>query len=343
MPNRGHKLELKSIKLILEYEVFYIPSYQRGYRWDSRQVEDLLQDITEFSDKKKNDSEFYCLQPIVVLPEEVETKKRYRVIDGQQRLTTIYIILKYLKNSSEKLKDILNNESYNDIREFINLEDFDVPNLYSIEYQTREENEKNSLSFLSNSLDKDFNNELDYTNPDFYYMSNAYITISNWFTGENKAKFLNSLLYDTKVIWYDVSTNSNDDTLKYEIDIFTRLNIGKISLTNAELIKAMLLIPIENYKQKIEFSTIWDNIEVTLQNNEFWFFLTNDNKSETAIDLVFNILARNYNDLLLGNEKIKIIDDKFSFYVFDKVLKGKHKSESTIWNEAKEYFRYLVD
>jgi len=46
---------------------FFIPSYQRGYRWAEQQVTDLLNDIYSFAIKKnKSEKEFYCLQPIVV-------------------------------------------------------------------------------------------------------------------------------------------------------------------------------------------------------------------------------------------------------------------------------------
>ena len=61
-----NKIELKSVSDLLGMK-FYIPSYQRGYRWTEQQVKDLLEDIWEFSQKKKEDSsEFYCLQPLVV-------------------------------------------------------------------------------------------------------------------------------------------------------------------------------------------------------------------------------------------------------------------------------------
>lgn len=92
-------LELRSINSLLK-EKFYIPSYQRGYRWSKEQVNDLLNDIWEFTQKDKNKDEFYCLQPIVVLKEiYLEDDKeftRYRVVDGQQRLTTIFILLTFL-------------------------------------------------------------------------------------------------------------------------------------------------------------------------------------------------------------------------------------------------------
>ena len=55
---------LKPISRLLDGAYhFYIPSYQRGYRWNDRQVKDLLKDIWDFArndDKRKTD--FYCLQ-----------------------------------------------------------------------------------------------------------------------------------------------------------------------------------------------------------------------------------------------------------------------------------------
>ena len=61
---------------------FYIPSYQRGYRWSETEVVRLLDDI--YQNGKKN----YCLQPVVVRKKE----DQYELIDGQQRLTTLYLI-----------------------------------------------------------------------------------------------------------------------------------------------------------------------------------------------------------------------------------------------------------
>ena len=58
-------IKLLSIKKIIK-EKFIIPSYQRGYRWKAQQVNDLLDDIWEFSQKERKIDEFYCLQPIVV-------------------------------------------------------------------------------------------------------------------------------------------------------------------------------------------------------------------------------------------------------------------------------------
>ena len=99
-------LRLKSIFDLLDKN-YFIPSYQRGYRWEKRQIEDLLDDLYAFAKSKKDVESFYCLQPVILKPcdsktiqenhlnSNIDNNKWYEVIDGQQRLTTIYIIFKY--------------------------------------------------------------------------------------------------------------------------------------------------------------------------------------------------------------------------------------------------------
>ena len=96
-------LELVSIGNILrndreEWFKFYIPAYQRGYRWSSEQVEQLIDDLEEFQVKKNgNPKAFYCLQPLVVKPITLDDIKYFEVIDGQQRLTTVLLIMQALR------------------------------------------------------------------------------------------------------------------------------------------------------------------------------------------------------------------------------------------------------
>ena len=109
-------LELKNINQVLTYN-FFIPGYQRGYKWTKQQVIDLLNDIDSFSikefsitDSKTREVEkvstWYCLQPLVVKQlsdddiakyelSDINPGTWYEVIDGQQRLTTIYLIIKF--------------------------------------------------------------------------------------------------------------------------------------------------------------------------------------------------------------------------------------------------------
>ncbi len=279
--------ELKSINELLNYE-FLIPSYQRGYRWTERQIKDLLNDIYEFIQQKESKTEsvgdFYCLQPVIV---KKEKGNNYKLIDGQQRLTTIYIILNYLQKKQ-----------------------------FLIEFETREK----SKDFLNNITDK-INND----NIDFYHISKAYIEIKNWFElleeteATIKDEFYINLGKYTKVLWYEI--NKNED----ERDVFTRMNSGKIPLTNAELIKALFLNS-KNFEteekslKQIEIAKEWDDMEFTLQNNEFWYFLTKNKDYPTRIEMLFEIFS---------NEQIQ---DEFSTYRFF----SKQKDIVKIWSENEE-------
>lgn len=176
---------------------FIVPSYQRGYRWGEREVQALLQDICDFA-QMQNQSDFYCLQPVVVKND----KEKYRIIDGQQRLTTIFLIIKFLGNK-----------------------DF-----FHISYETRPK----STDFLKNIKDK---TQEETKNIDFYHFYKAYEAIQKFFnnTNINKESFLKILLNKCKVLWYEIAPKENEN------EVFIRLNIGKIPLEEAENIKALFL------------------------------------------------------------------------------------------------------
>ena len=87
---------IKSIgELVKGKFVFEIPSYQRGYRWEAKQVEDLLDDIFDFVTKKEN-VDSYFLQPIVVKKKDSGEGEVWSVLDGQQRITTLLLIMEQL-------------------------------------------------------------------------------------------------------------------------------------------------------------------------------------------------------------------------------------------------------
>ena len=82
-----------SLKSIVDFENdkinFYIPRYQRGYRWKNRQVSQLIDDIDSFNPTES--TPFYFLQALAVA-KDIENN-RVNVVDGQQRLTTLKLIL----------------------------------------------------------------------------------------------------------------------------------------------------------------------------------------------------------------------------------------------------------
>lgn len=123
---------------------FYIPSYQHGYRWGADEVLRLLNDV--YSNGKKN----YCLQPVVVR----KSGDSYELIDGQQQLTTLYLIYRYMKN----------------VNPF-----FSEP-VFNLEYQTRD----NSAEFLR-TVNMSWREE----NTDFWFIGKAYETLAIAFNAFN--------------------------------------------------------------------------------------------------------------------------------------------------------------
>jgi uncharacterized protein with ParB-like and HNH nuclease domain len=248
-------IKLKSVnEIVREKTKFFIPAYQRGYRWGEVQVSELLSDILEFIPMLAQGKKFYCLQPVIVK----KSGEQYIVIDGQQRLTTIFIILTYLKKER-----------------------------FEIKYETR----LRSTEFL-NSLSEEINDE----NVDFYHISHAYRYVKEWFIEQQQKEptvadeFFITLGKYTSFIWYEIKGEES------EIDVFTRINSGKIALTDAELVKALFLNR-KNFEEstkglrQIEISKEWDDIEQTLQNNEFWFFLSRNKDNPTRIELVLDLYA----------------------------------------------------
>jgi hypothetical protein len=268
---------------------FFVPAYQRGYRWGKDEVEALLDDI--YLDGQRGKDDKYCLQPVVVkrragcvpLIAADETgeampplrmdvgPEQFELIDGQQRLTTLYLLYHYLQTK-------------------VGLE---IPLRFSLFYQTR----PRSTGYLRSLAPAEADDNID-----FFHMHSAYQCISSWFEDAAKRtkqppQFLGFQIFSylsdqIRVIWYDAG-EADATTL------FTRLNVGRIALTNAELVKALMLAQhgrhaLSDEHRQVEIATQWDMIERELQKDEFWAFLTNKPAAAypTRIEFLFDLIAK---------------------------------------------------
>lgn len=321
---------LPVVELLTGSYIFDIPSYQRGYRWERKQVTDLLDDIYAFS--KNDEQTSYYLQPVVVKA----SGDKWEVLDGQQRLTTMLLILhQVILLLSPVYKEVFSQK------------------IYSITYKIR--------PFL------------DFENPDFqktidgFYLAEAKLTIQRWFADKlSKLDLLEefkSCLIDStskkqvKFIWYESTDSNSHGTELNSIKVFNRLNKGKIGLTSSELIKALFVLDLEKYERESYISDEsasgqlvmeWNEIERRFQDDRFWYFISNDQHTvQTRIDLLF--------DFMTGKEANS--DTDFSYRMFQNLFDSCHSKNIELkpiwanngitsmrkaWREVKKTYDRLV-
>ena len=310
-------LEAKPIKDIRG--TFYIPAYQRGYRWERTQVKTLLNDLYQCMEANGQEKD-YCLQPVVV---QKKGELQYDLIDGQQRLTTIYILLRYVQQNFET--DYAQQNFGTDYAQ----QNFGTE--FSFKYETREK----TKDFLNN-----MDPQLAQTNIDFFHIYQAYTTIKDWLeetfpadTDSHLYKLCNYVKEKVKVIWYEVGAEADP------IALFTRLNIGKIQLTNAELIRALFLSDMPNgmeNRRKYEMAIQWDDIEKQLRDDDgaFWAFITRKRAEDypTRIDILFDLMCHKQDA-----EK----DPLFTFFKMEERLK--HSDRDSVWQEVINGFLQLKE
>lgn len=318
-------MQRKAIPELLNKK-YYIPEYQRGYRWEDKQVLNLLDDLdTFFSGDTKG--QFYCLQPIVVKEVTIDNEKWLEVIDGQQRLTTILILMKVFDQ--------------------LNAPKFGLPKThsYTIRYATRPsiQNIFDTISITSEpSTNKAVIDESKNQWPgmiDSLYIYNAAKTILNWFMDEQPRIFrygqyfyntVNSGDKSVQVVWYE--TNEDKDPH----DIFNRMNSLKVGLSCSELIRSIFLssctkfnlgtfdglsdslkleVEKERFQQKqSSINEKWDEIEQQMRDESFQSFLTSRNiKSRNAIDLLFDLVSGKYASNKPFNSNLNKEDELYTY------------------------------
>ncbi len=207
-------------------------------------------------------------------------------------------------------------------------------------------------------------------NIDATHLTNAYHYIEQWFTDENKGQAL-SKLYNhgesqkprpmredflklltegsdqksVEVIWYQLSNDKNVDPIRE----FTRINNGKIPLTDTELVKALFLqkrnyIQGDKILQQVKVSMQWESIENTLQADDFWCFISD--KGVNVEDRMGTLLKLVY--LKHIDDDVQTIEpgDVFRYYYsqFESVINGDVQAHvKSMWTEIVDTFHTLED
>lgn len=267
------KCEKKVIREI--FNMWYcIPDYQRAYVWDTDQVRDLLDDtISAYRENKE--AQYFLGSMVLKINEKSENNvsyTEYELLDGQQRITTVFLILACMRDmltaypqyqnslagfvyqaedailqQPERMRIIFNIRS--DVRDFVN------------------EHIKPLHGTCDSALLKDKMQAKD-VNISIRNMANAML-VAHEFLEENKSEIIGYLSYFlNKVLMIYVATEELQDAFQ----LFTVLNNRGVKLSSSDILKA------ENLKElsaadRTSWATRWEEME-TYFGEEFDKFLS---------------------------------------------------------------------
>lgn len=210
---------------------FIVPAYQRGYKWRKKDVEYLIKDLYEYEGINP-----YYMQPLVV----AKDGNKYIVVDGQQRLTTFYLIWRKLYQ-----KNIVN-----------------IAPVYSIEYEKRDE----STVYLESG---ELKNNIVTVDVRHFRDAEYVVDIEEDIIKSNQ--FLKNFFEIATFLWYELEDANNGPKM------FERLNGKRIALTDVELCKVLLLSSnVSSKSVRSERAMAWQNMEYRLQDNTFYAFISKD-------------------------------------------------------------------
>lgn len=246
----------------LKKTLFVIPDYQRGYRWTGKEVEKLLKDLATFPGNK------YCLQPLELQSIEVDEAKKilgdkwkdgkfqhiYRLVDGQQRLTTISLIAQGLGIKP----------------------DWDI--FYEFEDHV-------FFSELNDGTEKTIN---------ACFRNKVARAIATFISGGNRENVQQYFVPNSqkRIVFLEHMITDSEDPEGEKA--FARLNAGKTPLTSSELIRALYMVNESGFtrEDRLEISKEWELIENTLADNAFWMMFNTGglDRTPTRIDLLFSLI-----------------------------------------------------
>ncbi len=238
--------DARTISQILDKQRYEVDVFQREYRWGKKNIEQLLEDLTgkflesysEEDDLKqvKNYSRYYMGSIILNVKDNIQS-----IIDGQQRLTSITLLLIYLNNLQRNLEkpvsslsQLIASDSYGDFNLNLQIEDRVECMLSLFEERQFESDDKNES--IKNIQDR-------------------YTDISEMFPIEFTQKALSHFIYwlIDNVIFVVIKTRSDDDAYK----IFETMNDRGLSLTPPEMLKGHLLSKFNEETEKKELNELW--------------------------------------------------------------------------------------
>lgn len=276
------KAEEKSIITLFsgDKNQYIIPPYQRPYSWDEEQCGELFDDLFKaFEDEEINN---YFLGNIVIAS-SLEDKKRLEVIDGQQRLTTLTLLLKALLFFDDKNKKLKNSIWELDDR----TDEAKEQRLKTMVFEDKDS------KFLKESLELSLDSDCKIKKQDNQFKKNICYFYKQLNTkkeaNKNLQLFADFLLYDVSILPIQTQGNNKDIARENALKIFETINDRGLPLSDSDIFKAKLFSMALNEKKSDIFITEWKQLDVECSNIDY------------TIDAIFKI----YTHIIRGKAKIK--------------------------------------
>lgn len=318
----------------LRYE---IPKFQRDYSWQAEHWDDLWQDIQLL----QKEEEFEHYMGYLVL--QTSDNKNYKVIDGQQRLTTLSVLILAVLKRLEDLVDRGENKEDNELRITTYRNNYiGILNTITLISDNKLKLNRNSDNYYRNYLVLLKNLPLRNTNSSEKNMRDCF----NWFynrlkkydSGEKLASFIETIV--DKLFFTVITVTDQINAFK----VFETLNARGVQLSSSDLLKNYLFSIIDNSKPHIneieELEKLWSNIIGKLGNKKFEDYLRyywNSNNKTVRKNQLFKTIKNNIKSKKQTFELIRDLDDTADIYI------AIQDPESEYWTEYNEVRKPLKE
>lgn len=259
----AHKIESDKLLVKDVFTKWYrIPEYQRPYVWENDQVTELLDDVMQA--RTSNPESQYFLGSMVLsknTKEEGTTKyDEYDLLDGQQRLTTLFLITAVVRDLTPKTNTSRLKTCYETIYQMANPDD-NIPERLRIVFDIRDQVKDfiNEYVKEDGGTTKEDELKLKIANQDedisIRNMSKAILTIREYFFNNHIDDFFPYLRSNVLMIY--VSADELEDAFR----LFTVMNSRGLKLRNSDILKADNLGKIKDNVKRLDCAKKWEETE----------------------------------------------------------------------------------
>ncbi|MGK4057920.1 DUF262 domain-containing protein [Limosilactobacillus reuteri] len=258
--------------------IFEIPVFQRNYEWDKDQCEQLFKDLTVAAQTNTD----HFIGAIVYVTETGNKMSHiYRIIDGQQRLTSLTLLLKALSDADEQDRDEIEEEYLTNKY----LDDNNHLKLKPVEHDYE-------------AFDSVMNNMTDFDKPskviDNYKFFRKLIKDSDISSDE-----LYEAMNHFNMVYIELSGDSNEENPQV---IFESLNSTGVSLSPSDLVRNFLLMKLDSQQQEELYKKYWVKIERMFATPTFAEFIRHYLVVKTHISVKKNSVYSSYKDYFVSNQ-----------------------------------------